>query len=133
MADLKMDIEEIVEILEESEGSNWAKTLMKVSWNDGPVGLEIRPVDLSTVDSGKPRVGKGARLSEEGFVVLLYKLIEMGFGDKHEIKKLLKERENSIFGDDSNADDDNEEYYDEDDIFGHDDYIRKIKIRKIKD
>ena len=130
MADLKMEIHEIIEVLEESEGSNWAKVLMKVSWNDGPVGLEIRSLDLSTIESDKPRISKGIRLSDEALTTLLYKLIEMGLGKKKHIKQLLKDRDCSIFGEE----DEKEEYDDlsEDDIFGEE-KIRKVKIRRIKD
>lgn len=130
MADLKMEIDEIIEVLEESEGSNWAKVLMKVSWNDGPVGLEIRSLDLSTIESDKPRISKGIRLSDEALTTLLYKLIEMGLGKKKHIKQLLKDRDCSIFGEE----DEKEEYDDlsEDDIFGEE-KIRKVKIRRIKD
>ena len=130
MADLKMEIDEIIEVLEESEGSNWAKVLMKVSWNDGPVGLEIRSLDLSTIESDKPRISKGIRLSDEALTTLLYKLIEMGLGKKKHIKQLLKDRDCSIFGEE----DEKEEYDDlsEDDIFGKE-KIRKVKIRRIKD
>ena len=130
MADLKMEIDEIIEVLEESEGSNWAKVLMKVSWNDGPVGLEIRSLDLSTIESDKPRISKGIRLSDEALTTLLYKLIEMGLGKKKHIKQLLKDRDCSIFGEE----DEKEEYDDlsEDDIFGEE-KIRKVKIKRIKD
>ena len=130
MADLKMEIDEIIEVLEESEGSNWAKVLMKVSWNDGPVGLEIRSLDLSTIESDKPRISKGIRLSDEALTTLLYKLIEMGLGKKKHIKQLLKDRDCSIFGEENEKD----EYDDlsEDDIFGEE-KIRKVKIRRIKD
>ena len=133
MADLKMEIHEIIEVFEESEGSNWAKVLMKVSWNDGPVGLEIRSLDLSTIESDKPRISKGIRLSDEALTTLLYKLIEMGLGKKKHIKQLLKDRDSSIFGEEDEIEEDDENYLSEDDIFGSEEKIRKVKIRRIKD
>lgn len=128
MSDIKCEIHEIVEVLEENEGNNWATVLARVSWNDGPVRLEIRCTDLSKIDSDKKMVKKVGSLSDEGYTKLLYKLIEMGYGDKKKIKNLLKERESSIFGDE----DEGYEIEDFDLNFDEDD-VRKIKVRRIRD
>ena len=128
MSDIKCEIHEIVEVLEENEGNNWATILARVSWNDGPVRLEIRCTDLSKIDSDKKMVKKVGSLSDEGYTKLLYKLIEIGYGDKKKIKNLLKERESSIFGDED------EEYEMEDfDLNFDEEDVRKIKVRRIRD
>lgn len=93
--EFKYDIVEIVEVLEEK--NNWAKVLMRVSWNDGPVVYDIRSLDMSTIDSDNIRMGKGISLSDESLDILINKLIEEGYGDAKEINKILKNR-NSIFG-----------------------------------
>ena len=128
MSDIKCEIHEIVEVLEENEGNNWATVLARVSWNDGPVRLEMRTTDLSKLESDKKIVKKIGYLSDEGYTKLLYKLIEIGYGDKKKIKNLLKERESSIFGDED------EEYEMEDfDLNFDEEDVRKIKVRRIRD
>ena len=128
MSDIKCEIHEIVEVLEENEGNNWATVLARVSWNDGPVRLEIRCTDLSKIDSDKKMVKKVGSLSDEGYTKLLYKLIEIGYGDKKKIKNLLKERESSIFGDED------EEYEMEDfDLNFDEEDVKRIKVRRIRD
>lgn len=128
MSDIKCEIHEIVEVLEENEGNNWATVLARVSWNDGPVRLEIRCTDLSKIDSDKKMVKKVSSLSDEGYTKLLYKLIEIGYGDKKKIKNLLKERESSIFGDED------EEYEMEDfDLNFDEEDVKRIKVRRIRD
>lgn len=89
------EIIEICETLEEK--NNWAKVLMRVSWNGGPVVYDIRNIDMRTIDSDKIVMGKGISLDNKCWDILINKLLDEGFGDEKEINKILKQR-NKIFG-----------------------------------
>lgn len=93
--EFKYEIIEIVETLEEK--NNWAKVLMRVSWNDGPVVYDIRNIDMRTINSDKILMGKGISLDNKSINILINKLLEEGFGDEKEIAKILKQRD-AIFG-----------------------------------
>lgn len=93
--EFKYDIIEIVEVLQEK--NNWAKVLMRVSWNDGPIVYDIRNIDMRTIDSDNVLMGGGISLSDEALDILISKLLEEGYGDIDNIKKIINKR-NSIFG-----------------------------------
>lgn len=93
--EFKYDIVEIVEVLQEK--NNWAKVLMRVSWNDGPIVYDIRNIDMRTIDSENVLMGGGISLSDEALDLLISKLLEEGYGDIKQIKKIISKR-NSIFG-----------------------------------
>lgn len=132
------DLKEVIEVLEEKDGSNWVTALIKVSWNGGDPRLELRSLDLSTVDSDKIRFGNGIKLSDDLLTRLIYKVIKMGYGDEKKIKKLLKKRNESIFGE-YDDDIDIEEYTDDNgninfnfDLDNNDKKMKTIKVRKLK-
>lgn len=91
------DIVEIVSVL--SEKNNWAKVLMRVSWNEGPIVYDIRNIDMSTLDTDNVRMGKGVSLNDDEIENLLESLIEQDYGDVKKLTRLLKKR-NRIFKDD---------------------------------
>lgn len=93
--EFEYEIIEIVEVL--SEKNNWAKVLMRVSWNGGPVVYDIRSIDMRTINSDKIRMGHGVSLDDTSLNILINKLLEEGFGDIKDINKILKAR-NKIFG-----------------------------------
>lgn len=94
--EFQYEIIEIIDVLEESPKGNWAKVLMKVSWNDQVPVLDIRNIDMSTIDDEQVKFGKGISLSDKGVERLAKNLLELGYIDEDEVEEYF-ENEDSIF------------------------------------
>lgn len=90
------EILDVIEILEESEKSDWGKALIKVSYNDNTPTLDIRNINLSTLESDKPLIGKGITLTDEGLIRLAKALMEQGYLEESDAEEYFNNRD-SIF------------------------------------
>ena len=55
---------EVVEVLSESDKSSWAKVLAKISWNNKPATMDIRTINMDTIDDEDVSFGKGISLDD---------------------------------------------------------------------
>lgn len=95
--EFKYEIEEILGTLSERESNDWAKVVSKISWNDNMPQIDIRNMNLSTIDSGdKVLFGKGITLNDIEVEELLRILLKEGYLDDYEVNRILVER-NNIF------------------------------------
>ena len=87
---------EVVEVLSESDKSSWAKVLAKISWNNKPATMDIRTINMDTIDDEDVSFGKGISLDDESMQRLAKKLLELGYLDIDELEEYIEEQ-NSIF------------------------------------
>ena len=90
------EILDVIEILEESEKSDWGKALLKVSYNNNTPTLDIRNINLATLESDRPIIGKGITLSDEGLIRLSKALMEQGYLEESDAEEYFNNRD-SIF------------------------------------
>lgn len=89
--EFKYELIEIIDVLEES--GNWAKVLMKVSWNGNPPTLDIRNVDMRTIHDEKVKFGSGITLSDDACIRLAKNLMELGCLDYDDIEDYESNRD----------------------------------------
>lgn len=92
--EFEYEIIEVIDVLEES--GNWAKVLMKVSWDNKPPVLDIRNVDMTTIGSDKVKFGKGISLSDDAIMILAKNLLELGCIDQEDAEEYFNNMD-SIF------------------------------------
>lgn len=90
------EILDIVGVLEERESNDWCKVLMKVSWDNEPAVLDIRNINLATLENGKAKIGKGISLSDDALMKLASILLQNGYLNKEECDEYF-ESHDSIF------------------------------------
>ena len=83
-----MEIVEAYEVLEEA--GNQTIEINKIAWNGRPPKIDIRRWDHGKEDGPVPL--KGVTLSDEACERLAIKLLELGYGDLKEIKRVFDER-----------------------------------------
>lgn len=94
--EFKSDIKEIVKIFKEGKNNNWAKAIIKVSYNDKPVTVDIRNIQFKDDDS--IMLGKGITLSDEEADSVVDALLDKGYGTKEEIEKASIKRKQMFEG-----------------------------------
>ena len=92
--EFKCDIIEIIDVLSESEKNNWSKVLMKVSYNDNAPVLDIRNIDMESINSNKIIMGKGVTLTDEEAEKLTNALMNEGYLDEDDAEEYFNNRDN---------------------------------------
>lgn len=94
--EFKFEVVDVLEVLEESGNSNWAKILSKASVNDDVPKIDIRNVNLQNLQGDGEGViyGKGITLSDEGAKRLALALIDNGYVTREELIDYLEGTEN---------------------------------------
>lgn len=81
------NIEEYIGSLKESTSHDWAKAVLRISWNENPSTLDIRSVNMA-----QKRIGKGISLSNEEVDRLVSILLEQDYGTIEDLEKALKKK-----------------------------------------
>lgn len=81
------NIEEYIGSLKESTTHDWAKAVLRISWNENPSTIDIRSVNMA-----QKRIGKGISLSNEEVDKLVSILLENDFGTIDDLEKALKKK-----------------------------------------
>ena len=94
----KYEISEIIGTLSESDKSDWAKTVSKISWNGNVPQIDIRNMNLSNIDNNDKGVlfGKGITLTDIEVENLLRILLSEGYLDDDEVMDIINNR-NDVF------------------------------------
>jgi hypothetical protein len=82
------EIIESYDVLEEQ--GNQTVEINKVAWNSRPPKIDIRRWDHGKEDG--PVALKGVTLTDEACERLAIKLLELGYGDLREVKRVFDER-----------------------------------------
>lgn len=83
------NIESYIGSLKESTTHDWAKAVLRMSWNDNPVTLDIRSVNMA-----QKRIGKGISLSNEEVDKLVSILLDEGYGTMEDLENAIKKKRN---------------------------------------
>lgn len=83
------EITEHIAVLDEGQKSDMTFELNRVSWNDKPPKIELRWWDNK---DGEKIPRGGQNFSEEAAERLVLTLLEMGYGDMKEIKRIYQDR-----------------------------------------
>lgn len=86
--EFKFEMEEFLGTLSESDKHDWAKSVIRVSWNDNPTTLDIRRFNVSMNN-----VGKGISLTDEEVDKLVEVLLDAGYGDLDMLREKCSHRE----------------------------------------
>lgn len=84
---VKRDIKEVIGVLNENDKNDWCKALARISWNDGPSKLEIRQMNMSTMETQK-----GIGLTDEETDRLTDLLLNEDYGSIETLESALKKR-----------------------------------------
>lgn len=85
--ELKFHIEEIIGTLKESDKHDWAKSVVRISWDDRPATVDIRNFNFS---NNSP--GKGISLSDEETEELVNLLVDKDYGSLDKLKNAIKRK-----------------------------------------
>lgn len=88
MANIKYEIIEELETIQESEGNDWVVEVNKISWGGKAPQIDIRRWNRSLEE---PKMGKGINLTDEGVNRLVNLLIQAGYGDEDIIRERIEE------------------------------------------
>lgn len=94
--ELKAEVKEWIGSVKESNNSDWAKYVLKVSYNDKPAHTDIRNVRFNP--DGTQSFGKGISLSDEETDTMVDLLLEKGYGTLNKLEEAVRNRR-SIFED----------------------------------
>ena len=86
--EVKYEIKEVIGNVSESDKNNWTKSLIKIKWNDRPVTLDLRRINLT-----QNIMGSGITLgTDEEIDKLVDMLLELGYGSTEIIEDAYKTR-----------------------------------------
>ena len=86
--EFKYEIKEVIGNVSESDKNNWTKSLTKIKWNDRPVTLDWRRINLT-----QNIMGSGITLgTDEEIDKLVDMLLELGYGSTEIIEDAYKSR-----------------------------------------
>ena len=86
--EFKYEIKEVIGNVSESDKNNWTKSLIKIKWNDRPVTLDLRRINLT-----QNIMGSGITLgTDEEIDKLVDMLLELGYGSTEIIEDAYKTR-----------------------------------------
>lgn len=95
--DYRYDLVDVMDILEDGK-SGWAKAIIKVVWDENPMTIDIRNINLDNIneDNDKIKFGSGISLSEDTCFRLAKVLLDYGYLSLEDIEEYLNNRD-SIF------------------------------------
>lgn len=99
------NIEEYIGSIKESTTHDWAKAILRISWNDNPSTIDIRNVNMS-----QKRIGKGISLSNEEVDKLVSILLDNDYGTIDDLERALKRKRSFFKVEDSYDDTDDDTY-----------------------
>lgn len=85
--EFKMDIEEFIGALKESDKHDWCKAVARISWNENPTTLDIRNINVA-----KNKAGKGVSLSNEETDRLVDILLDNDYGSLESLTKAINKK-----------------------------------------
>ena len=102
--DFKVEIDEIIGVLNESDTHDWCIAVARISWNENPSKLDIRNMNLT-----QNKFGKGVSLSDEEAERLTDLLIESDFGSVEVMQRAIRRKVSRFTVSDEMTDDDIEQ------------------------
>ena len=87
--DSGFEIKEIIDVLSESDKSDWCKAVAKISWNERPATLDIRRLNMSNLEL----FPKGISLTDEEADRLTNILLENDYGDLETLKAAVSRKQ----------------------------------------
>lgn len=87
---MKYEVTEEIDVLHNSQGTDFTIELNRVSWNNKPPQIDIRR--WNRAEDAKFVVGKGVSLPDEAVERLVDALLEKGYGSNKALKVAVKER-----------------------------------------
>jgi hypothetical protein len=89
--DFVFDVEEIVGVLKESDKHDWAKSVIRISWDGRPATIDIRNFNFN---NNKP--GKGISLTDEEVDSLVNMLIEKDYGSLETLDNAIEKKRSRL-------------------------------------
>ena len=83
--EFKSEVIERIDVLKENNG--YTKEVLRMSWGDNPINIDIRMVNKSN-----DFIGKGVSLSDAECEKLVDILLDRGYGSMEKIKEVLVKR-----------------------------------------
>jgi hypothetical protein len=93
MEEVNFDVEEIIGTLKESDKHDWAKSVLRISWDSRPATIDIRSFNFN---NNKP--GKGISLSDEEVDELVNLLVEKDYGSLDILTKAISKKKSRLSG-----------------------------------
>ena len=85
--EITYELDDIVDVIKESDVHDWVKAVLRISWNGNPSTLDIRSMNMKT-----KRIGKGISLSNEEADRLVAILLENDFGSLADLESAIKRK-----------------------------------------
>jgi len=111
----KFEIVELIGALKENDQHNWSKSVARIAWNDNPITLDIRHMNIPD-----NKVNKGISLTDEEVDKLITLLLDNDYGSLELLERAISKKRQR-FTIDNNSDMN---------FINDDKYIIDIKMKK---